>query len=54
MKQAYAIARKNPRIDMMIWFLLRDEPGIGGWQSGFFHRRGPRKPSFQMFRTMPK
>ena len=22
MKQAYAIARKNPRIDMMLWFLL--------------------------------
>ena len=26
MKQAYAIARKNPRIDMMLWFLVRDEP----------------------------
>src|SRR5712691_10180837 len=35
--RAYAIARANPRIAMMIWFLLRDEPSIGsGWQSGFF------------------
>ena len=34
LKQAYAIARKNPRVDMMLWFQLKDEPGIGGWQSG--------------------
>ena len=32
MKQAYAMARKNPRIDMMLWFLVGDEPSIGGWQ----------------------
>ena len=32
--QAYAIARKNPRIDMMLWFLVKDEPNLGGWQSG--------------------
>src|SRR5207302_10128317 len=24
--EAFAIARRNPRLDMMIWFLLRDEP----------------------------
>ncbi len=27
--QAFAIARKNPRIDMMLWFLLKDEPTPG-------------------------
>ena len=32
--QAYTIARKNPRITMMLWFLLRDEGRLGGWQSG--------------------
>ena len=32
--QAFAIARKNPRVDMMLWFLLRDEPSLEGWQSG--------------------
>ena len=25
LSQAYAIARANPRIDMMIWFLMKDE-----------------------------
>ena len=25
LKQAFAIARENPRIDMMVWFLLRDD-----------------------------
>src|SRR5712691_5443549 len=32
--QAFAIAHKNPRIDIMIWFLVRDEPSLSGWQSG--------------------
>ena len=53
--QAYAIARANPRIDMMIWFLVRDEARIGnGWQSGFYTASGRRKPSFTAFRRMPK
>jgi hypothetical protein len=52
---SFAIARRNPRIDMMIWFLLRDEARIGnGWQSGLFRISGRRKPSFTAFRRMPK
>ena len=54
MKQAYAIARKNPRIDMMLWFLLRDEPRLGGWQSGLLTRTGKKKPSFNVFRLLPR
>jgi len=54
MKQAYAIARKNPRIDMMLWFLLRDEPRLGGWQSGLLTRTGQKKPSFNVFRLLPR
>jgi Glycosyl hydrolase catalytic core len=54
MKQAYAIARKNPRIDMMLWFLLRDEPRLGGWQSGLLTRTGQRKPAFNVFRLLPR
>ena len=54
MKQAYAIARKNPRIDMMLWFLLRDEPGLGGWQSGLLTRTGQKKPAFNVFRLLPR
>ena len=38
LKQAFAIARKNPRIDMMLWFLLKDDPNLNGWQSGLITR----------------
>jgi Glycosyl hydrolase catalytic core len=54
MKQAYAMARKNPRIDMMLWFLLRDEPRLGGWQSGLLTRTGQKKPAFNAFRLLPR
>jgi hypothetical protein len=53
LKQAYAIARKNPRIDMMMWFLLRDQKQLGGWQSGLMTYAGAKKPSFNAFRTLP-
>jgi hypothetical protein len=50
--QAFAIARKNPRIDMMLWFLLRDDPNLSGWQSGLMTVRGAKKPSFFSFMKM--
>ena len=53
LKQAYAIAWKNPRIDMMLWFQLKDEPGIGGWQSGLMTARGTKKPAFLTFSRLP-
>ena len=36
-RSAFAIARAHPRIDMMIWFLMKDEARTGrpAWQSGF-------------------
>jgi hypothetical protein len=54
MRQAFDIARRNPRIDMMLWFLLRDEPKLGGWQSGLMTRTGKKKPSFNVFRALPR
>ena len=54
MSQAYAIARKNPRIDMMLWFLVRDEPNIGGWQSGLETVGGTRKPSWNTYIGLPR
>jgi hypothetical protein len=51
--QAYKIARKNPRITMMLWFLLRDESRLGGWQSGFFTAAGKKKPAYDAFRRLP-
>ena len=57
MRQAYAIARRNRRIDMMLWFLLRDElrgSGRDGWQSGLLTVSGRRKPAFFTFRSLPR
>ena len=53
LRQAFAIALRNPRIDMMLWFLLRDEPNVpSGWQSGFYDVRGHRKPAYNAFRSV--
>jgi hypothetical protein len=54
MKQAYAIARKNPRIDMMLWFLVRDEPAVGNWQSGLETAVGKKKPAWSAFLSIPR
>jgi hypothetical protein len=50
--QSFAIARKNPRVQMMIWFLVKDEARLAGWQSGFFTAAGKRKPSYYAFRAL--
>jgi hypothetical protein len=52
--QAYGIAKKNPRIDMFLWFLLRDERRLvdDGWQSGLLTSGGVRKPAFAAFQKL--
>ena len=50
--QAFAIARRTRRIDMLVWFLIRDERRLSGWQSGVVTVRGKRKPAFRAFRTL--
>ena len=50
--QSFAIARKNPRIDLMTWFLLRDDVPIGGWQSGLETSAGAKKPAFSAFQRL--
>jgi hypothetical protein len=53
-RQSYAIARANPRIDLMVWFMLRDDTNIGiGWQSGFLTAAGKKKPAFSAFARLP-
>jgi hypothetical protein len=47
--QAAAWARRNPRVDVFLWFLLRDEERLGGWQSGLTTVTGKRKASFRAF-----
>ncbi|HET7647960.1 MAG TPA: glycosyl hydrolase [Gaiellaceae bacterium] len=53
LKQAFAIARRNPRIDMMLWFLLRDDPNPNGWQSGLVTVNWAKKPAFTAFARLP-
>jgi Glycosyl hydrolase catalytic core len=50
--QAFAIARKTRRIDMIVWFLIRDEQRLSGWQSGVVSARGARKPAYRAFQTL--
>ncbi len=50
--QAFAIARANPRVDMMLWFLLVDDSNINGWQSGLITAAGRKKPSYNAFARM--
>jgi hypothetical protein len=51
--QAFGIARRNPRIDLMLWFLVRDEPAISGWQSGLETVTGVKKPAYRAFQNLP-
>jgi hypothetical protein len=50
--QAVARARKTRRVDMFIWFLIRDERRLSGWQSGVITAGGARKPAFRAFQTL--
>ena len=52
--QAYAMARANPRIDMLLWFLIKDEPSLGGWQSGLETVTGRHKPAWNAYLKVPR
>jgi hypothetical protein len=57
LRQAFGIARRHPRIDMMLWFLLRDQGvtrAFDGWQGGLMTRSGARKPAFGAFQRVRK
>ena len=47
--EAVALARKNPHVTMLLWFLLRDEKRLSSWQSGLETSTGKHKPSFNAF-----
>jgi hypothetical protein len=52
LSQSFAIARKNPRIDIFTWFLLKDDLPLGGWQSGLMTAQGQKKPAFSAFERL--
>ena len=39
----------QPGVTMLIHFIVRDDPELGGWQSGFLNAGGAAKPSFAAF-----
>jgi hypothetical protein len=50
-KQAITFAARDPKIQMFIWFIVRDDP-TSAWQSGLVQRDGSKKPSFSSFHTV--
>jgi hypothetical protein len=49
MREAYRKLKRNPKVDVFVWFLLRDEARLGGWQSGIYNRRYLRKDARAVF-----
>jgi hypothetical protein len=52
LSQAFAFARRHPRIDMLLWFLLKDDTRAAGWQSGLMTSRGAKKPAWVAFQRL--
>jgi hypothetical protein len=48
--QAALRAYRAPRVDILIHYLLVDEPNVGRWQSGIEKVGGAPKPAYQAFR----
>jgi len=46
--QAIGLAKKDPRIQMFIWFVFQDSPG-NPWQSGLYRKGGAPKPASARF-----
>jgi hypothetical protein len=53
LRTAVAMARKNPRIQMLVWFIMRDNP-VSLWQSGLLTFGGLEKPAFDLFSVLAK
>ena len=52
MKLAWDRLKKNPRVDMFVWFLLRDETRLAGWQSGLYTASNKRKDARETFERL--
>jgi hypothetical protein len=50
--RAFEKLRANSRVDMFVWFLLRDEARTDGWQSGLFTRGWKRKDGREAFEQL--
>jgi aryl-phospho-beta-D-glucosidase BglC (GH1 family) len=48
LSKAFAIARKDARIQMFVWFILSDHRGVA-WESGLLTSAGVAKPAYATF-----
>ncbi len=46
--QAIALAKKDPRVPMFVWFVMKDSTG-SLWQSGIYRKTGDAKPAQPKF-----
>ena len=51
--QALTIARNDPRVQMFIWFIFRDDP-TSLWHSGLLNQNNTAKPALETFSTFAK
>lgn len=49
LQDAYDKVRAHPQVDMFLWFLLRDERRLEGWQSGLLKPGGAKRPAYDVF-----
>lgn len=50
--QALRAARQDGRVDAFVWFIFRDNPVAGGWQSGLFNQDWTTKPAYDDFTSL--
>jgi len=52
-RQALSIARKDPNVQMFVWFTFRDSAG-NAWKSGLERSNGRHKPSYAAFSALAR
>lgn len=52
MRQAFRFFRDHPRIDVALWFQIKDDSRLAGWQSGVISTDNEKKPSYAAFRQL--
>jgi hypothetical protein len=52
-RTALNVARNDPRVQMFIWFIFRDDP-TSAWKSGLLAPNGARKPLFTAFSALAR
>jgi len=49
--QTYTVAARNPRVQLVVWFNLQDNPF---WTGGLLRADGTKKPSYTRFQTLAR